>query len=243
MQNKPKIQPFISLWILPCLLPPLSPFLLLYFLIFLFFNILISLCWVLVAAYRTFTGACRIFLVSACMHTKSLQLCQTLCDPMDSSPSGPSVHRILQAIILERVATPSSRGCSRPRDWACVSYISCCGKQLLYRQCRLGSPQLQHVGSGSLTRDGTWAPCIGGAALATGLPQVSCFFSSRGGWTSFNTRDSIALREAPLTTKGEEDPATPALCLFEFRYLRLKLWRESGTFSSSHSTHTQAQSK
>ena len=28
----------------------------------------------------------------------------------------------------------------------------------------LGSPQLQHVGSSSLTRDGTWAPCIGCAA-------------------------------------------------------------------------------
>ena len=26
---------------------------------------------------------------------KSLQPCPTLCDPMDSSPSGPSVHRSL----------------------------------------------------------------------------------------------------------------------------------------------------
>ena len=31
----------------------------------------------------------------ACMHAKSLQLCPTLCDPMDSSPPGSSVHRIL----------------------------------------------------------------------------------------------------------------------------------------------------
>ena len=30
-----------------------------------------------------------------CMHAKSLQSCPTLCDPMDSSPSGASVHRIL----------------------------------------------------------------------------------------------------------------------------------------------------
>ena len=36
----------------------------------------------------------------ACMHAKSLQSCPTLCDPMDSSPPGSSVHRILQARIL-----------------------------------------------------------------------------------------------------------------------------------------------
>ena len=35
------------------------------------------------------------------MHAKSLQSCPTLCDPMDSSPPGSSVHRILQARILE----------------------------------------------------------------------------------------------------------------------------------------------
>ena len=32
---------------------------------------------------------------------KSLQSCPTLCDPMDSSPPGSSVHRILQARTLE----------------------------------------------------------------------------------------------------------------------------------------------
>ena len=39
----------------------------------------------------------------ACM-LKSLQLFSTLCDPMDCSPPGSSVHRILQARILEEVA-------------------------------------------------------------------------------------------------------------------------------------------
>ena len=39
------------------------------------------------------------------MHTyaKLLQSCPTLCDPMDSSPPGSSVHGILQARILEWV--------------------------------------------------------------------------------------------------------------------------------------------
>ena len=38
------------------------------------------------------------------------QLYQTLCNSMDCSPPGSSVHRILQARILEWVAMPSSRG-------------------------------------------------------------------------------------------------------------------------------------
>ena len=39
---------------------------------------------------------------------KSLQLCPTLCDPLDCSPQDSSVHGILQARILELVALPSS---------------------------------------------------------------------------------------------------------------------------------------
>ena len=40
------------------------------------------------------------------------QLCPTLCDPMDCSLPGSSVHGILQARILEWVAIHFSRGCS-----------------------------------------------------------------------------------------------------------------------------------
>ena len=47
---------------------------------------------------------------------KSLQWCLTLCYPIDSNPTGSSVHRIVQARILERVAISFSRGSSRPRD-------------------------------------------------------------------------------------------------------------------------------
>ena len=43
---------------------------------------------------------------------KLLQLCPTLCDPMDCSLPGCSVHGILQARILERVAISFSRGLS-----------------------------------------------------------------------------------------------------------------------------------
>ena len=60
------------------------------------------------------------------------QLCLTLCDPMDCSPAGSSVHGISQARILERVAISSSRGSSRPRDCPCVSCGPCIGRQILY---------------------------------------------------------------------------------------------------------------
>ena len=49
-----------------------------------------------------------------------LQSCPTLCDPVDCSPQG-SVHRILQAEILEWVAFLFSRGSSQPRDRTCIS--------------------------------------------------------------------------------------------------------------------------
>ena len=53
---------------------------------------------------------------TTCMHAKSLQSCPALCDPMDCSLTGSSVHGILQARILEWVAMPFSRGSSQPRD-------------------------------------------------------------------------------------------------------------------------------
>ena len=51
--------------------------------------------------------------VYACSITQS---CPALCDPMDCSPPGSSVHGILQARIVEWVAISSSRGSSRLRD-------------------------------------------------------------------------------------------------------------------------------
>ena len=52
------------------------------------------------------------------------QSCPTLCDPMDCSPPGSSVHGILQARVLEWVAISFSRGSSRPRDQTQVSRIA-----------------------------------------------------------------------------------------------------------------------
>ena len=52
-----------------------------------------------------------------------------LCDPMDCSPPGSSVHGILQSRILEWVAISFSRDSSRSRDGP---LISCIGRRILY---------------------------------------------------------------------------------------------------------------
>ena len=57
------------------------------------------------------------------------QMCLTLCDPMDCSPPGSSVHGITQVRILEWIAISFSRGSSQSRNWTCVSFI---GRWVLY---------------------------------------------------------------------------------------------------------------
>ena len=71
------------------------------------------------------------------------QSCLTLCDPMDCSPPGSSIHGILQARVLEWVAIPFSRGSSQPRDRTGVSCIA--GR--FFTSLATGKPQNTGVGS------------------------------------------------------------------------------------------------
>ena len=70
------------------------------------------------------------------MHAQS---CLTLCNPMDCSSPGSSVLGIFQAIILEWIAIPLSRGSSQLRDWI---HISCVGRQILTTK----TPRKSHIG-------------------------------------------------------------------------------------------------
>ena len=63
-----------------------------------------------------------------------------LCDSMDCSPPGSSVHGIFQAKILQWVAVSSSKGSFRPRDWTHISYVSCTGKQIFIATEPSGKP-------------------------------------------------------------------------------------------------------
>ena len=60
----------------------------------------------------TFACFCFLFFSDVLSLVLASQSCLTLCNPMDCSPPGFSVHGILQARILEWVAIPFSRGVS-----------------------------------------------------------------------------------------------------------------------------------
>ena len=57
------------------------------------------------------------------------QSCLTLCDPMDGSLPGSSVHGLFQARILEWVAISFCRGSSWPRG---QTWVSCINRWILY---------------------------------------------------------------------------------------------------------------
>ena len=80
---------------------------------FLFYHVICSKAWI-----------CAVFSFSVAYSMKVLvaQSCLTLCNPMNYSPPGFSVPRILQARILEWVAISFTRGSSQPRD---STWISC----------------------------------------------------------------------------------------------------------------------
>ena len=69
------------------------------------------------------TSSADIYTVWWCVSLVT-QPCPTLCDSIDCSPSGFSVHGILQARIPEWVVMPFSKGFSQPRDPTQVSPIA-----------------------------------------------------------------------------------------------------------------------
>ena len=59
------------------------------------------------------------------------QPCPTLCDAMDCSPPGSSVHGVSEARMLEWVAISYCRGSSPPTPGIHVSCVSYTGRQIL----------------------------------------------------------------------------------------------------------------
>ena len=70
---------------------------------------------------------------------KVIQLCPTLCNPMDCSLPGSSVHGILQARVLKWVAYPFSRGSSQLRELKVNQGLLHC-RWILYQLSYQGSP-------------------------------------------------------------------------------------------------------
>ena len=103
-----------------------------------------------------------LYLTSSVQFCSVAQSCPTLCDPMNPSTPGSSVHGILQARILEWVAMPSSRGSSPPRNRTHISYVSYrhTMKEIEKRLGRRLSPAMQDVAPGA------WPPVKPSARLS-----------------------------------------------------------------------------
>ena len=74
-------------------------------------------------------------------HEQCAQSSLTLQDPMDCSPPGSSVHGIFQVKNIRAGYHFLLRGSSWPKNWTWVSYISCTGRQILYRWATGEAPE------------------------------------------------------------------------------------------------------
>ena len=75
-----------------------------------------------------------------CVKVLLAQSCLTLCDSMDCSPPGSSVHWIIQGRLLEWVAISPSREPSQPRNWTfacCISgrFFTVCATREAHLMC------------------------------------------------------------------------------------------------------------
>ena len=85
--------------------------------------------------FNTLSKLVIAFLPRSTAPCSGAQSCPTLCNHMECSPPGPSVHRILQARILEWIAISYSR------IWTHVPCIPWTGKQIVLPLSHLGSPR------------------------------------------------------------------------------------------------------
>ena len=60
-----------------------------------------------------------------CLLRPSRSVVCNSCNPMDCNPPVPSDYGIFQARILNGVVISFSRGSFQPRDWSCISSVSC----------------------------------------------------------------------------------------------------------------------
>ena len=79
-------------------------------------------CWDL--GFRLLAFRISNLYISIVSESEVAQLCPTLCDRMDCSLSGSSIHGIFQARVLEWITISFSRGSSRPRNRTWVSRIA-----------------------------------------------------------------------------------------------------------------------
>ena len=125
----------------------------------------------------------------------------SVCNPMDCSLPGSSVHGILQARILEWVAISYSKGSSRPRDWTCVSCVPCIGRQILYH-CATWKAQRW------VNRKGKYIPISQGRQLK---PYRGCSYLVKRPYKIFMVADPLVSSWALLGLFIQHPPPTNTL--------------------------------
>ena len=92
-------------------------------------------------------------------------------------PVGPpdsSAHGIFQVKIRERIPTFYSRGSSWPREWTCLSCISCTGSEL-FTNCTTWEAKCLHVGieerAWKMERQVIRGPCPDWCEVRVAVPQ------------------------------------------------------------------------
>ena len=126
----------------------------------------------------------------------------TLCDLMDCSPPGSSVHGILQARILEWVAIPFSRRSSWSMDW---THVSCIAGRFF---------SLDHQGSPSLEE--SFAFLMSERCIKCLSYGIGGFF--RGSPTNFSDCSSFHLGIAFSLTCHSFSPSTSGFLAVHFTY-------------------------
>ena len=136
------------------------------------------------------------------------QSCPTLCNPMNCSLPGSSVHGILQARILEWVAIPFSKGSSQPRDWTCVSYIGRCIDRCILDHCTAPEKPHKLIYEGIKNNYSIWR--------CRYSPLYSCLFPQ------FNRHKSLKEKCVP-TSYWQENGDQKQTCKLQFATQRTAL--------------------
>ena len=103
----------------------------------------------------------------------AIQLCPTLCDPMNCSPPGSFVYGIFQPRILQWFAISYSRGSSWHRDWTPISCTSCIGRLILYHWVTWEAPYVHAAAAAkSLQSCPTLRDPMDGSPPGSPVPEI-----------------------------------------------------------------------
>ena len=151
-----------------------------------------------------------------CVCVQSLQSCLNLCDLVDYSLPGSSVHGVLQARTLEWVAVPASRGSSWPRDRTCILCVSCTAGGLFTTEPP-GKPMLRVLwllSSHSLISDSLQPHELQYARLPCPSPSPrACSNSCPWNWWCYPTISSSVI---PFSSCLQSFPASGSFPLSQF---------------------------